>query len=282
MPTAPSLALTGVTGHIGGRAARELAASGMELRLLARAPERVPPLPGATVLPLTYGNTPEAVAVLAGVEVLLMVSASEDAHRRAQHLGLVDAAAAAGVRHVVYTSFVGASPDATFTLVRDHYATEQRIRAAGMDFTFLRDNLYADFFPDMAGPDGVIRGPADDGAVAAVARADVARAAAAVLRDPAAHRNQTYDLTGPEALTLAQAAAVISEVTGRPTRFVHETLDEAYASRASYGAPDWQVEAWVSTYTAIASGELSGVTDHVRRLTGREALSLRALLSGES
>jgi uncharacterized protein YbjT (DUF2867 family) len=281
MPSAPSLALTGVTGHIGGRAARDLAASGLELRLLARAPERVPPLAGATVLPLTYGNTPEAVAVLAGVEVLLMVSASEDADRRAQHLGLVDAAAAAGVRHVVYTSFIGASPDATFTLVRDHYATEQRIRAAGMDFTFLRDNLYADFFPDMAGPDGVIRGPADDGAVAAVARADVARAAAAVLRDPAAHHNQTYDLTGPEALTLSEAAAVISEVTGRPTRFVHETLDEAYASRASYGAPDWQVEAWVSTYTAIASGELSAVSDHVRQLTGREALSLRALLSGE-
>jgi NAD(P)H dehydrogenase (quinone) len=282
MPSAPSLALTGVTGHIGGLAARELAHAGLELRLLARSPERVRPLPGATVLPLTYGDTPEAVAALAGVEVLLMVSASEDVDRRAQHLGLVDAAAAAGVRHVVYTSFVGASPDATFTLVRDHWATEERIRAAGMGFTFLRDNLYADFFPDMAGPDGVIRGPADDGAVAAVARADVARSAVAVLRDPAAHRNQTYDLTGPEALTLNQVASVVSEVTGRPTRFVDETLDEAYASRASYGAPSWQVDAWVSTYTAIASGELAAVSDDVRALTGREPLTLRALLSGES
>jgi uncharacterized protein YbjT (DUF2867 family) len=234
------------------------------------------------VLPLTYGDTPEAVAALAGVEVLLMVSASEDVDRRAQHLGLVDAAVAAGVRHVVYTSFVGASPDATFTLVRDHWATEERIRAAGMGFTFLRDNLYADFFPDMAGPDGVIRGPADDGAVAAVARADVARSAVAVLRDPAAHRNQTYDLTGPEALTLNQVASVVSEATGRPTRFVDETLDEAYASRASYGAPSWQVDAWVSTYTAIASGELAAVSDDVRALTGRQPLTLRALLSGES
>jgi uncharacterized protein YbjT (DUF2867 family) len=186
------------------------------------------------------------------------------------------------VRHVVYTSFVGASPDATFTLVRDHWATEERIRGAGMGFTFLRDNLYADFFPDMAGPDGVIRGPADDGAVAAVARADVARSAVAVLRDPAVHRNQTYDLTGPEALTLNQVASVVSEVTGRPTRFVDETLDEAYASRASYGAPGWQVDAWVSTYTAIASGELAAVSDDVRALTGREPLTLTALLGGDS
>jgi uncharacterized protein YbjT (DUF2867 family) len=279
MPSAPALALTGVTGHIGGLAARELAASGAELRLLARAPQRVPALPGATVLPLSYGNTAEAVAALSGVEVLLMVSASEHVDRRAQHLGLVDAAAAAGVQHVVYTSFVGASPDATFTLVRDHWATEERIRAAGMAFTFLRDNLYADFFPDMAGADGVIRGPAEDGRAAAVARADVARAAAAVLRDPAAHRDRTYDLTGPEALTLAEAAAVVTEVTGRPTRFVNETLEEAYASRASYGAPDWQVDAWVSTYTAIARGELAAVSDDVQTLTGRPPLSLRALLS---
>jgi uncharacterized protein YbjT (DUF2867 family) len=282
MPSAPSLAVTGVTGHIGGLAARELAASGLELRLLARSPQRVPPLPGATVLPLTYGNTPEAVAALTGVEVLLMVSASEDVDRRAQHLGLVDAAAAAGVQQVVYTSFVGASPDASFTLVRDHWATEERIRAAGMGYTFLRDNLYADFFPDMTGADGAIRGPAGDGAVAAVARADVARAAAAVLRNPAAHRNRTYELTGPDALTLTQVAAVISEVTGRPTRFVNETVEEAYASRASYGAPDWQVDAWVSTYTAIASGELSAVSDDVQRLTGRPPLSLHALLSGAS
>ena len=279
MPSAPALALTGVTGHIGGLVARDLAGSGVALRLLARAPERAPELPGATVLPLTYGDTPEARTALAGVEVLLMVSGSESADRRAQHFGLVDAAAAAGVQHVVYTSFVGAGPDATFTLVRDHGATEERIRAAGLGFTFLRDNLYADFFPDLAGPDGVIRGPADEGRVAAVARADVARAAGVVLRDPAAHRDRVYDLTGPEAMTLAEAAATITEVTGRPTRFEHETVPQAYASRASYGAPDWQLDAWVSTYTAIASGELAAVSPDVRELTGREPLSLRQLLA---
>ncbi len=126
--------------------------------------------------------------------------------------------------------------------------------------------------------DGVIRGPAGDGRAAVVARDDVAAVAAVVLGDPDAHAGATYDLTGPEALTLAEGAALVTEVTGRPTRYVNETIDEAYASRASYGAPDWEVDAWVSTYTAIAAGEVAAVSDAIPRLTGRPATSLRELL----
>ena len=113
---------------------------------------------------------------------------------------------AAGVQHIVYTSFFGAAPDSTFTLGRDHYATEEWIKASGMDYTFLRDNFYLDFLPLLAGEDGVIRGPAGDGVMAAVARADIARSAVTVLRDPALHVGRTYDLTGPEDISLARAA----------------------------------------------------------------------------
>jgi NAD(P)H dehydrogenase (quinone) len=90
---------------------------------------------------------------------------------------------------------------------------------------------------------------------------------------------RTYELTGREALSLADAARIISEVTGRETTYLPETVEEAYASRASYGAPDWQVDAWVSTYTAIAAGELALVTDTVERLTGRRPMTLRELLA---
>ncbi len=75
-----------------------------------------------------------------------------------------------------------------------------------------------------------------------------------MLLDPASHAGATYDLTGPEALTFAEMAETITEVTGREVRFHDETLEEAYASRAVYGAPDWQVDAWVSTYTAVRGG----------------------------
>lgn len=207
-----------------------------------------------------------------------MVSASESPNRLEEHFAFVEGAVRAGVEHLVYISFSGAAPDCTFTLGRDHYATEQRIRATGMRFTFLRDNLYADFFPAMVGEDGVIRGPAGDGRVAAVAQDDIADAAAAVLGSAADHADATYTLTGPEALTLDEVAHVISAATSRTVSYHAETVPEAYESRAVYGAADWQVDAWVSTYTAIAAGELAEVTDDVARLSGHPATLLAELL----
>ncbi|TIC88264.1 SDR family oxidoreductase [Nocardioides sp. GY 10113] len=274
----PTLAVTGATGAIGGLVARALAADGLPQRLLVRDPARAPDLPGASVHGCSYDDRAAAVRALAGVEVLLMVSASEAEDRVAQHLTFVGAAETAGVRQVVYTSFVGAAPDATFTLARDHHVTEQAIRATGMGFTFLRDNLYADFAPDLVGDDDVLRGPAGDGRAAMVARADVARSALAVLRDPEAHAGATYDLTGPEALTLTEVAATLSRHLGRPITYHPETVEEAYASRRRWPAPPWQYDAWVSTYTAIAAGEMAEVSDAVERLTGRAATTLAEVL----
>lgn len=271
------IGLTGVTGHLGGRVRELLADSGHPLVLLARSPQKVAAGAGEEVRACDFADREGAVRALQGVDTLLMVSASEAVDRLDQHRAFVSAAADAGVRHVVYTSFQGAAPDCTFTLGRDHWATEEALRSSGMASTFLRDSFYADFVPLMA-QDGVIRGPAGDGRAAVVAREDIAEVAAVVLRDPDAHAGATYDLTGPEALTLAEAAALVTEVTGRPTQFMNETIEEAYASRASYGAPDWEVDAWVSTYTAIAAGEVSAVSDAIPRLTGRPATSLRELL----
>ena len=178
--------------------------AGSPQRLLVRDIGRAPELAGRRPRGLAYMPircSPRAA--LDGVETLFMVSAAEAEDRLQQHCTFVDAAAAAGVQHIVYTSFFGAAADSTFTLGRDHFATEERIKASGMDYTFLRDNFYLDFLPLLAGEDGVIRGPAGDGVMAAVARADVARSAVTVLRDPALHVGRTYDLTGPEDISLA-------------------------------------------------------------------------------
>ena len=165
-------------------------------------------------------------AALRGIPLVLMVSASETPDRVRQHTTFVDAAVEAGVRHLVYTSFVGAAPDATFTLARDHHATEQHILSRGLTATFLRDNLYLDFLPNLAGPDGVIRGPAGDGRVAAVAQHDIADAAVAVLRAPDEHAGATYELTGPEALPLDEVAAQLTQATGREVTYHPETLEQ--------------------------------------------------------
>lgn len=250
----------------------------MAQRLLVRDLSRAPELPGSTAVQAAFADAGSVTAALTGTRTALMVSASESPNRLEEHFSFVDAAARAGVEHLVYISFFGAAPDCTFTLGRDHYATEQRIRASGMAFTFLRDNLYADFMPAMVGEDGVIRGPAADGRVSAVAQDDIADAAAAVLLSPAEHGDATYSLTGPEALTLDDVATILSEATGRSISYHAETVPEAYESRAVYAAPDWQVDAWVSTYTAIAAGEVAGVTDDIASLSGHPATSLAALL----
>jgi len=279
--TTPLIAVTGATGNIGRAVAVRLAQDGARIRLVVRDPARAP-ADADDVVQASYDDLESSTTALGGTDTLFMVSAAESADRLAQHRTFIDAAAAAGVRRVVYTSFLGASPDAIFTLARDHWATEQYLRASGMTWTFLRDSLYLDYLPALADDDGIIRGPADDGRVGAVARLDVARSAAAVLSDADTHEGRTYDLTGPEAMTLTEAARTISEVTGRATTYEEESVEQAYASRRRYEVPEWQLDAWVSTYTAIAAGELAQVTGTVEQLTGVAPLSLVDLLQRRS
>lgn len=273
------IALTGSTGAVGGLVAPALV--DLAPRLLVRDVARAPDL-GLPVFVASYGDATAARAALDGVDVLFMVSGAESATRREEHRTFIDAATHAGVRHIVYTSFSGASPEATFTLGRDHHDAEQAIAASGMGFTILRDNFYLDLLPQFADASGVIRGPAGAGRVAGVARADVADAAIAVLRDPAAHAGATYTLTGPEALTFAEIAERAGVATGRRLSFVDESLEEAYASRrAGYpDAEDWQLDAWVSTYTAIADGSCEALTDDVQRVTGHPPRTLEQALAG--
>jgi NAD(P)H dehydrogenase (quinone) len=273
----PPLAVTGSTGALGAKLARLLAEDSQ--RLLVRTPAKAPNLDNAQVLQMSYADKAAAIRALDGVETLFMVSASESPDRLEQHRTVIDAAAAVGVRHIVYTSFLGAAPDAIFTLARDHHATEQYIAAAGIAYTCLRDNFYMDFMESLVDADGVIRAPADGGRVSIVARADIAHAARAVLREPSAHRNVIYELTGPEALTMAEIAETISEVRGIPVTFYNETIDEAYESRRAYGAPDWQLDAWVSTYTAIAASAVAKISPDIEQLTGSEPITFSQFLS---
>ncbi len=273
----PTIAITGVTGKLGGAVASGLQDLAPRLRLLVRDAGRAPRLEGDVAV-MEYGDAEASRKALTGVDVLFMVSAGENPDRVRQHQVFVEAAATAGVGHIIYTSFLAAAPDAIFTLARDHWYTEQHIRESGMAWTFLRDSFYLDFFPEMVDEQGVMRGPAGDGRVGAVARQDVARSAVAVLRDPSSHAERTYDMTGPETLSLKDMARIIGQARGREVTYREETVEEAYASRAHYGAPAWQVDAWVSTYTAIASGELDVVSDSVRALTGRSPLSMVELL----
>lgn len=270
------IAVTGATGHLGGGVARQLHTRGVDVRLIVRDAERAPDLPGTEVGVAAHGDRDAMRRALQGADALYLVSGEESADRLEQHRTAVRAAAEAGVHRIVYTSFIRAAPDATFTLARDHFHTEQALAGTGIPFVALRNNLYADVLPLFAG-DGAIRGPAGDGRLAPVARRDIVDVSVVALLDPTVVG--PVDVTGPELLDLHEIAATIGDVTGTPVEYVDETLEEAYASRAGHGVPDWQVEAWVSTYLAIARGEMAVVSDTVERLTGHPATTFRDVVA---
>ncbi|MGB3258235.1 MAG: NAD(P)H-binding protein [Ornithinimicrobium sp.] len=274
-----TIALTGVTGALGGAVAQRL--STLSPRLVVRDPQRAPDIPGSAVAVAAFDDTDALARAFAGIDTLLLVSAAESADRRRQHRNAIQAAADEGVAHIVYTSFDGAAPDAEFTLGRDHADAEEAIRETGMQWTFLRNNFYADLLPFFGDAGGVIRGPAGQGRVAAVARADVADVAAVILRDPQAHASRAYHLTGPEALTLPELAERAGTHLHRDISYAEESVAEAYASRRSAypQAQPFELDAWVSTYTAIARGDLSRVSTDVPDLTGHPARTVELALS---
>jgi len=272
------IAVSGASGALGGRIARRLADRGVPLRLVVRDSSRAPKLEHVEVATASYLDRSAIAAALQGIDTVFFVSGFEAADRLEQHKAAIDSFVEAGVRRVVYTSFLGAAPDAIFTFARQHFHTEAYLEAAGLRFVALRNSLYTDVLPEMA-VDGVIRGPAGEGRFAPVTRDDIADVAVAVLLDPD-HPTARYDVTGPELLTMSDVAAVLSETQAEPVVFLNETLEEAYASRAHYGAPEFEVEGWVTSYYAIAQGELEVLSGTVERLAGHPPVSLRAFLEG--
>ena len=264
--SAPLIGVTGSTGQLGGRVAARLSARGQPQRLLVRDLARAPQLPGSHVVQASYEDGPSMQAALDGIQTLFLVSVWPPA-RLEQHYSAIDAAVAAGVERIVYTSFLAAAPQATFTHAREHHLTEQRIRASGKRYTFLRPTFYLDKAPGWFSSEGIIQGPAGKGTISWVSRDDLADVIVAALTT-SGHDGASYDITGAQVFTLAEAAAEFSRATGLPASYRPETLEEARASRARFNPTDWELEAWVSTYMAIATGEMSVVSHTVQALTG--------------
>lgn len=299
------LAVTGATGQVGGRVAVRLARLGLPQRLIVRDRSRAPKLPGADIFQVSsYGDPIAMGKALSGVETLFLVSAQEIMgvikqskdnnttipyyDRLHQHICAVSAAAAVGVRHVIYLSFLNAAPDATFILAREHFRTEEFVRSTGVPFTFLRQGLYMDNVPQHIMSDDVMRAPAGQGRAAWIARDDIADAVVAVMTGRG-HEGQTYNLTGPEALTMEETAEQLSAVIGRNISYQAQTPHEARVVRnmsrmtdhevlrqstTGTGITDVELEGWISHYLQIATGEAGPVSDSVPRLTSHPAQSL--------
>ncbi len=269
--------ITGASGRVARRAAELLASDGRALRLMTRTPERAPKLAHAEVVYGDFADPASLDHAFAGVTTALIVSGSAEPGKRALlHRNAFEAAARARVQHAVYLSLLGSSPESQYPYSRDHALSEQYLAATGLPFTVLRNAFYMDMFLDMFDAAGVIRGPARQGRAAFVSREDCARVAAAAL---AASPGGIYDVTGPQALSLADVAKRLSAIVGRDLRYEDESVEAGRESRSRSGEPAWRVELALGWHEAIAAGELERTSDTVLRFTGEKPLDMEHYFS---
>jgi len=283
------IAITGASGQLGRRAAEHILSSGgrSSLILITRSPDKVADLAkrGAEIRPGDFAHPAALTKALGGVGRLILISNTDLSKRNAEHGAAVEAAWAAGVRHVIYTSIVGADPPNPSVVAPGHYFTEQAIRKSGMAWTFLRNSLYADYqVPEAtrAIESGKLVHNRGEGRAAYVAREDCALVAATILLQ-GGHENTTLDVTGPDAWSAPELAALYSELGGRKIESV--SLDDTafIAGIVGAGGGDdharYGAELVASFGRAIREGYLSSCTDVVEKVTGRPAKTLREVVA---
>lgn len=282
------IVVTGASGQLGGLIARELLerVGPDRVRLVTRDPARLGDVPGVQVARADFDDPQTLAAAFAGGSTLMLVSTDTIADRAAQHARAIDAAREAGVRRVVYTSMISPGPDNPALIAESHRATEDHLRASGVEWTILRCGFYADFqifeAADALGSGRLVHNRSD-GRCAYVARADIARAAAAVLAEDG-HGGAVYQLTGPEALSADELAELYARVGGRPVEAV-SLDDDAYLSAlggATDGHVQYGVALAVSLGQAMRLGLHGSVTDDVQRLTGTAPQRVQDLLETEA
>ena len=286
--TARAALITGASGKLGRQAAEFALARFRPERLIlvTRNPDAVADLAGQGA-EVRFGDFADPASLrpaFAGPARMLLISNTELARRNEQHSAAVEAAAAAGVKHVIYTSIVGADPPNPAVVAPGHYFTEQAIARSGMKWTFLRNSFYADYqVPEAlrAIESRSIVHNRGAGRIAYVARDDCAAVAAVVLME-GGHEGVTYDVTGPQAYSAPELAALYGELGGKKIEAT-ELDDEAFvegivAARSGDDHARYGAELVASFGRAIREGYMASCTDTVAKLTGRPALTLREVI----
>jgi NAD(P)H dehydrogenase (quinone) len=278
------IVVTGASGDLGRRVtAQLLAATGAgDLVLVTRTPESLEDAraAGADVRHGDFEDEAGLRAAFAGGERLLLISTVVTGPRRVrQHEAAIAAAKAAGVGHVVYTSLVGVAEDNPAAVAADHLATERALASSGLDVTVLRHSWHADVVAGVLAPAAGRAGRwtinTGEGQVAPIAKDDAAAAAAAVLVEDG-HAGRTYDITGPELVTVGELAAITSELIGRGVEF--DDVDDAAMLDIFLAAGADRPQDLTSFGRAIREGWFAVRSDDVQRLTGRPAQPMRPLL----
>lgn len=238
---------------------------------------------GVDVREADFDDPASLAKAFKGAGQVLVISTNELAiqgKRREQQIAAVTAASKAGVARLLYTSLPNPEPGSAVVFAPDHYDTEQAIKATGIAYTIFRNSWYDENL-FMSLPHTLASGywytSAGDGRISYCARDDMAAAIAGGLASDA-KESTTYTLTGPKAYTVAEVAALVTEVTGKPIEVVQLSDDALTEGMKANGLPEPIAKLLVSFDAATRAGDLGMVTDSVEKLSGRKSVSLKQFL----
>ncbi|MCL4066712.1 SDR family oxidoreductase [Pseudomonas sp. GX19020] len=272
-----TIAITGATGQLGRLAIAAARARGASPIALVRSPEKAADL-GVETRAFDYDKADHAA--LNGVDTLVLISANEVGKRFAQHKAVIDAAKAAGVKRIIYTSLLkgDASP---MKLAAEHVETEAALKESGIAYTILRNGWYTENLTGALAPaieHGAIIGSAGDGRYSAAARADYAEAIA-VTAIEAGHENKVYELAGDTGFTGAELAAEVARQAAKPVAYVN--LPEADYAKAleGFGLPAGFAAILADSDAQTAKGALFDDSKTLSRLIGHPTTPLTATVA---
>jgi NAD(P)H dehydrogenase (quinone) len=277
------LVVTGASGKLGKLVIQELLAKGItNIIATTRTPDSLAEFAakGVEVRTADFKNPGTLTDAFKGGTRLLLISTLDVGSRIPQHGAAVEAAKAAGVQHVIYTSWP--EPQHSVAAVSpDHAGTEELILKSGLKYTFLGNYSYSEllmFSLPKALEGGTLCGAAGDGRAAYVTRQDCAYAAAGVLEHAALHEDKRYRISGPQAYSRTEIAALVSEITGKKLSYVDLLPEDFKKALVGVGMPAGFAQMFLSFELAIKGGELEPVTQAVEELSGHIPTSLRSYL----
>ena len=282
--TSPTLLVTGASGHLGRRVVELLLeAQAGTIIAATRTPEKLADFStrGVIVRSADFKDPGSLTQAFAGVDRLLLISTDSFDNRLEYQRAAVNAADAAGVRHVIYTSIPNAGPDSPIAATPSHYGTEQALEASRMGYTILRNNIYTDLFLwtlPRAVQTGQLFSASGDGRTGYVTREDCARAAAAALASSFEGR-RILTLTGPESLSQTDIARIASDLSGQPVTYIPLTTEQMIQGMVASGMPQPVAELYSTFDLGTSQGYVDIVTNDFEELTGRKPTSVADFLA---